>query len=183
MARDDSDDPSAATAVVLDTIATQTGVSASLTRSDDGAELLRVRDAQGRLLFEHNSATRLTVLVAPDGDLELRAPRGKVRVVAAEGIELSTPSVRSKVGEARVEGKTLELSFERIKTAAAVVETVAGRILERARDAYRETEGLSQTRAGRLRLVAEKTISMLGQRAVVKAREDVKVKGEKVYLA
>ena len=102
MARDDSDDPSAATAVVLDTIATQTGVSASLTRSDDGAELLRVRDAQGRLLFEHNSATRLTVLVAPDGDLELRAPRGKVRVVAAEGIELSTPSVRAKVGEARV---------------------------------------------------------------------------------
>jgi hypothetical protein len=41
MARDDSDDPSAATAVVLDTFATQTGVSASLTRSDDGAELLR----------------------------------------------------------------------------------------------------------------------------------------------
>ena len=125
----------------------------------------------------------MTVLGAPDGDLELRAPRGKVRVVAAEGIELSTPSVRAKVGEARVEGKTLELSFERIKTAAAVVETVAGRILERARDAYRETEGLSQTRAGRLRLVAEKTVSMLGQRAVVKAREDVKVKGEKVYLA
>ena len=40
-----------------------------------------------------------------------------------------------------------------------------------------------RTRAGRLRLVAEKTVSLLGQRAVMKAREDVKIKGDKVYLA
>jgi hypothetical protein len=48
---------------------------------------------------------------------------------------------------------------------------------------YRDVEGLSQTRAGRLRLVAEEALHLMGRRALVKAREDVKVKGEKIYLA
>ncbi len=164
-------------------LVTRTGVAASLSRAGVDAEILRVVDADGRLLFEHNTGTRVTVIVAPDGDLELRAPRGKVKIVAAEGFELETPSVRASVGEARVDGRTLHATFDRLKTAAGVVETTAGRILERARNVYREVEELSQTRAGRLRLVAEKTVSLLGQRAVVKAREDVKIKGDKVYLA
>lgn len=188
MTRDDSEAPVATAEAVEDlaatgTLTTLTGVSASITRGAIDAEILRVVDADGRLLFEHNTSTRVTVIVAPEGDLELRAPRGRVRIVAAEGFELETPSVHAKVGEARVEGRTLSTTFERMKTAAGVIETSAGRILERAKNAYREVEELSQTRAGRLRLVAEKTVSMLGQRAVVKAKEDVKIKGDKVYLA
>jgi len=164
-------------------LVTRTGVSASLTRNAVDAEILRVVDADGRLLFEHNTGTRVTVIVAPDGDLELRAPRGKVKIVAGEGFVLETPSVQAAVGDARIEGRTLQSTFERVKTAAGVMETTAGRILERAKNVYREVEELSQTRAGRLRLVAEKTVSLLGQRAVVKAKEDVKIKGDKVYLA
>jgi hypothetical protein len=186
MTRDDSETalPVAADeADVAGALTTLTGVSASITRAGADAEVLRVVDAEGRLLFEHNTGTRVTVIVAPEGDLELRAPRGKVKIVAAEGFVLEAPSVHAKVGEARVEGRSLSATFERVKTAAAVIETSAGRILERAKNVYREVEELSQTRAGRLRLVAEKTVSLLGQRAVVKAREDVKIKGDKVYLA
>jgi hypothetical protein len=184
MTRDDSEAPVAVDVVDADrTLTTTTGVSATLTRGAVDAEVLRVVDAEGRLLFEHNTSTRVTVIVAPEGDLELRAPRGKVKIVAAEGFELEAPSVHAKVGEARVEGRTLSATFDRLKTAAGVVETSAGRILERAKNVYREVEELSQTRAGRLRLVAEKTVSLLGQRAVVKAKEDVKIKGDKVYLA
>jgi hypothetical protein len=184
MTRDDSEAPTATEEVALPgVLTTSTGVSASLARAGLGAEILRVVDAEGRLLFEHNTATRVTVIEAPDGDLELRAPRGKVRIVAAEGFELETPSVSAKVGEARIEGRSLSTTFERVKSFAGVLETRADRILERARNVYREVEELSQTRAGRLRLVAEKTVSLLGQRAVVKAKEDVKIKGDKVYLA
>lgn len=185
MTRDDSDAP-APTVTVEETagsLTTVSGVSASLVRGTPEGEVLRVVDAEGRLLFEHRAGSRVTVISAPDGDLELRAPRGRVRIVAAEGFDLEAPAVHARVGEARVEGRTLAASFERVKTAAAVIETTAGRILERAKNAYREVEELSQTRAGRLRLVAEKTASLLGQRAVVKAREDVKIKGDKVYLA
>lgn len=184
MTRDDSEVPTAATeAESLGVLTTVTGVSASITRGAVDAEILRVVDADGRLLFEHNTGTRVTVIVAPEGDLELRAPRGRVKIVAAQGFELETPSVHARVGEARVEGRTLSTTFDRMKTLVGVLETRAGRILERAKNTYREVEELSQTRAGRLRLVADKTASMLGQRAVIKAREDVKIKGDKVYLA
>lgn len=184
MTRDDSDAPTALEEVAVGgVLTTAAGVSASVTRVAVDAEVVRVVDAAGRLLFEHNTGTRVTVIAAPEGDLELRAPRGRVKIVAAEGFELEAPSVRARVGEARVEGRSLTATFDRLKTAAGVIETTAGRILERAKNSYREVEELSQTRAGRLRLVAEKTVSLLGQRAVMKAKEDVKIKGDKVYLA
>ncbi len=182
MTRDDSEGP-AETVEVVDTLTTVSGVSASITRSAVAADVLRVVDASGRLLFEHDAGTLRTIIVAPEGDLELRAPRGKVKIVAGGGLELEAPSVHAKVGEARIEGRSLSTTFERIKTVAGVLETSAVRILERAKNSYREVEELSQTRAGRLRLVAEKAVSLLGQRAVIKAREDVKIKGDKVYLA
>lgn len=165
-------------------LTTQTGVSAALVADRDGAgEVLRVTDAAGRLLFEHHTAQRVTVICAPDGDLELRAPHGSVRIVAAEGVEVRAETLRAKVGEAAVEGRTLKATFERVKTLAGVVETRAERVIEHAKNVFREAEELSQTRAGRLRFVAERAVHILGQRALVKAREDVKVKGEKVYLA
>ncbi len=61
-------------------------------------------------------------------------------------------------------------------------ERLRERIVERAKEAWRETEGLSQTRAGRVRMVAEQTLHLLAERTTLKAREDVKVKGEKIYL-
>lgn len=181
MSRDDADEVLEALEV-RGTLTTETGISASITRSHE-AEVLRVVDADGRLLFEHHTGTRVTVIVAPEGDLELRAPHGKVKIVAAGGVEVDTPSLSARVGEARVEGRTLSTTFDRVRSVVGVLETRAGRVLERAKSVYREVEGLSQTRAGRLRLVAETTASLLGQRTVVKAKEDVKVKGDKVYLA
>lgn len=168
--------------VTAERLTTATGVSASLEHSVEG-EVLRVTDAEGRTLFEHHTVTRVTIIAAPEGDLELRAPSGKVKIVAAEGVEITTPSVRAEVGEATVKGTTLSTTFDRVKTLAGVMETRAERILERAKNAYREVEELSQTRAGRLRLVAEKTVHVLGQRTLFKAKEDVKIKGDKVYLA
>lgn len=165
-------------------LTTQTGVSAALVTDREGAgEVLRVTDAAGRLLFEHHTAQRVTVICAPEGDLELRAPHGSVRIIAAEGVEVRAEALRAKVGEATVEGRSLRATFERVKTLAGVVETRAERVIEHAKNVFREAEELSQTRAGRLRFVAERAAHILGQRVLVKAREDVKVKGEKVYLA
>lgn len=166
-------------------LTTNTGVSAALVSALDerGGEILRVTDAAGRLLFEHHTSQKVTVICAPEGDLELRAPHGSVRIIAAEGVEVRAESLRAKVGEAVVEGSSLRAVFGRVKTLAGVIETRAERVIEQAKNVFREAEELSQTRAGRLRFVAEKTVHILGQRALVKAREDVKVKGEKVYLA
>jgi hypothetical protein len=87
------------------------------------------------------------------------------------------------VGEARVEGRSLERHLR------AGEERRGGdgdprRAHHRAGEERlpRGRRALADARR-RLRLVAEKTVSLLGQRAVVKAKEDVKIKGDKVYLA
>lgn len=160
----------------------RTGVRATLEAAGAG-EVLRVTDAAGNVLFAHDTARRVTVVSAPEGDLELRAPHGSVRVVAAESLTVQCPRAEVKVGDARVEGTSLSTTFDRVREAVGVLETRAERILERARNVYREVDELSQTRAGRMRLVADKALHLLGQRTLIKAREDVKVKGEKVYLA
>lgn len=77
---------------------------------------------------------------------------------------------------------TLRSVVHRLREKADVVERSAGRIVERAREVYREVEDLSQTKAGRLKLVADTALTLLGSSTEVKAREDVKVKGEKIYL-
>lgn len=160
---------------------TADGVAAALER-EDGTEVLRVRDARGALLFEHRPGNKTTVVHVP-GDLEIRADAGSVRVVARDGIELQAARAQARVEHAELRATTLSTTLERARHVVGALETVAGRVLERAKSVYREVEGLSQTRAGRMRLVAEQALHLLGQRALVKAREDVKVKGEKIYLA
>ena len=66
---------------------------------------------------------------------------------------------------------------------ARVVDVSARRIVERARDAYREIEGLAQTRAKKVRLVAEKSAQMVGDNTLLKARDRMKIKGERIHLA
>jgi len=77
----------------------------------------------------------------------------------------------------------VESRVDRAKHVVRVLETRAGRIVERAGDVYREVERLSQTRAGRLNLVAKKAAQLVGENTLIKARDRMKVKGERIHLA
>lgn len=201
------------------------GTSAAL-ETEDGREVLRVRDADGGLLLEHRPHEGRTVIHAPgdlafeaEGDLDLRAAgavrvragtdldlegRGDVRLAATDldgspaselemrggRTSLDTRRLGARVGradaqldEANVVVGTLRTVAKRVKQELGVIETQAERIVERTKESWRETEGLSQTRAGRLRLVAAGALQAIGETALVKAREGVKIKGEKIYLA
>jgi hypothetical protein len=131
-----------------------------------------VKDASGRLVFEHGPGA--SVVHAPTGDLEFIAG-GALRFQAKGEVAFEGDQVT-------LTGRALESTFERIMTRAETMESRVGRLVERARETYREVEDLAQTRAGRLRLVAKKTLHALGQRTLVKADEDMKIKGEKIYL-
>jgi len=201
------------------------GTSATL-EADDGAEVLRVRDPEGRLLVEHRTADGTTVVQAggdlalrTDGDLELAAQgavrvragtdlelegQGDVRIVATDPdgedassfamrggrSELKTRRLGAKLdradlslAEANVVVGTMRTVATRVKQEAEVLEVQASRLVEKTQEAWRETEGLSQTRAGRLRLVAAGALQAIGEHTLLKAREGVKIKGEKIYLA
>jgi hypothetical protein len=101
---------------------------------------------------------------------------GSVLTAAADRAEL----LASKVG---VKAHQVESHVDRVRTVAKVLDVSAGRIVERAKDVYREVERLSQTRAGRLKLVAKATMHLVGENTLVKARDRMKVKGERIHLA
>ena len=71
---------------------------------------------------------------------------------------------------------------EVVSTSARLIDDRADRVIERARESYREVEELAQTRAGQVRLVAEKTFRVLAERTLLKARRDMILKGETIYL-
>jgi hypothetical protein len=66
-------------------LTTRDGASARLEQSGE-AELLTVRDRAGRLLFQYDAETGRGMLVVPEGDLRLCAPRGSIELIAAHGI-------------------------------------------------------------------------------------------------
>src|SRR5690606_36506007 len=131
-----------------------------------------VRGQRVELEASRGEASSARVALQP-GELTLV---GAVLTAAADRAEL----LASKVG---VKAHQLESHVDRVRSVAKVLDVRAGRIVGRARDVYREVSGLSQTGAGRLRLVAEKAAQLVGENTLLKARDRMKVKGERIHLA
>lgn len=186
--------------------------------SPDGSTLT-VRDVRGVPLFTYD-ANRGQARVEATGDLELRAPHGRLELEGARGVRITGPSVELHATDpsfadansdltltptqTRLQATALEVAAargqvaladatfaaERLETAvskarhfAGVVETRAERLVEHARNVFREAEELSQTRAGRLRMVARGTWSVLARRSTLKAEDDLNLLGERIHLA
>jgi hypothetical protein len=120
------------------------------------------------------------VVMRTDGsELALEGDRARLTTkLLAAAIERAD----ARLAELNIVAGTLRSVAHRVKQKAGEIETDAGRIVERAKDVYREVEGLSQTRAGRVRLLAEHALTLFGESAELAADEDVKIKGEKIYL-
>lgn len=177
--------------------------------------------------IERDEAAGTTRLVVGQGDLELSAPSGRVRLSGAGGVVVesaaevalrSTQAVslecagadgrtrsglrlEGDVGELRagvlatraahlrvlaedvtVAAARLDTHIERLRRRVGRLETDAEEIVERAKTSYREVEGLAQTRAGRLRLVARGALTALAERAKLKAERVFAIDGESIHL-
>jgi hypothetical protein len=168
-------------------LVTSSGASARV-EGHGSDESLVLRDGEGRLVFEYCPRRGRTVLHVPTGDLEIEVP-GAVRVRAGTSLELTAPDLSATAARARLvvdEGsvlaKTLATTAERLVVAVSSLETRAVQIVEKARDAFREVEGLSQTTAGRMRLLTRGTFHLLGKRTLLKAEDDLKIDGERIHL-
>lgn len=173
------------------------GASASIERDPRGQQHLLLRDAEARPLFAYEPGSGRCTLYAPEGDLELKAPSGRLTLDGEQGLalrsgaelELTAERLHARALEAEVEltdarvsANALTTTFRRVRQQIDLLETNAGRIVERARESYREVEGLAQTRADHIRQVAARTYRVIGQRTMLKARDDLKLKGEKIHL-
>ncbi|MCB9596823.1 MAG: DUF3540 domain-containing protein [Sandaracinaceae bacterium] len=183
--------------------ATRDGVTAEV---DDDA--LVVRDPRGRVLFVHDAATGRSTVVAEElrfraddlrlsgravtieGEDSVRIARGEDHLemdgartrLEASRFEARAGEASWSVREAILGAETVETAIGRARHAVDAVEVTAGQIIERAKDVFRETEGVTQTRAGRIRMIAEGVFSVLGGRATIKAEEELALMGDKIEL-
>jgi len=69
-----------------------------------------------------------------------------------------------------------------VKLVAHQVSTVFGRLIARAKESFRWTEGLDETRSGRIRVVSSDRIQMSSKHTSIRAEGYVKIDGEKIDL-
>ncbi len=162
-----------------------------------------------RVLFAREAGRQCHILailerdVSPDATLRFRgnvcleAKEGRVGVVAREGIDLASAAdidlVSPRLGvtalegdismdSASVTGNALTTRIRRIRVFADTLDTVADRLSHRVRNWFRFIEELDQLQAGQLIHLIRKTLSMRSHHAVITAKEDVKIDGERIHM-
>src|SRR5262245_13199909 len=102
----------------------------------------------------------VTTFTAP-GDLRLLAPRGKIELMSADGVNICSTAV--------------QVVADRVEITARVV-------LEKFVSACRWVTGLFQVRAGQLLANVNETYRLKAERIVERASEDVHIDGRKIHL-
>ncbi|XXX80606.1 DUF3540 domain-containing protein [Sorangium sp. So ce134] len=153
------------------------------------------------------AAPRGKVVVEAATDVELRARRdvrhraarrvaceageggGPGVVVERTGVRVAAPAVDVTSDRASLHATEATVLAERIATTAAQIASTAGRmeiqaerLIERARDAYREVDGLLQTRARRARSLIREAYQLVSDRTSLVSKKETSIDGERVLL-
>jgi hypothetical protein len=175
------------------------------------AEKLQVFSGRGQLIFEYDPHTEKCRIDAPSGDMEFQAGDGdivftsskSIRLVSSAsggecrsaltldsaGISLNGPEIgiAGKKGDIHIEetrytGKSFSGRIDTVKLAVKRLETMAVTVVQKVKNLYQTVEELAQVQAGRMRTLIAATWHMKSKKMFLKAEEDVKIKGEKIYL-
>ncbi|MRG90395.1 DUF3540 domain-containing protein [Polyangium spumosum] len=146
------------------------------------------------VLEREDGATSRIVL---DGDVELKAPSGRIGMAAQEGIglvsgkEVSVVSgsveIRSVSGNVVLErlsllGTLVSAELGKVKLFAGVVDSALERLSQKVKRSYRTVEEVDQVRAERIDYAAQKNMSLRGDNTLITAEQLVKVDGEQIHL-
>lgn len=153
-----------------------------------GSGLLALR-SEREVQIEGRAGVRITsdrrvIVESPAGETTselVLEPRGAVlraNEITAEATDLNLQAADTL----RMAGRLVATTAGRIFQRTEELEVQARELVERVRDSYREVEELAQTRAGQIRLVAAQSFRALAKRAQINAEEDVKIRGETIYL-
>lgn len=117
-------------------ITTTSGASAERIGEGD-QERLQVRDPNGELLFEFDTTSGMGAVYSPTGDLSLNAPRGRIELMAADGIQCVSAGpihfqsavhvgLRAKASDSR-SGASVDVTEERVSMSGKLLSAVASR--------------------------------------------------------
>ncbi|MBL9027108.1 MAG: DUF3540 domain-containing protein [Myxococcales bacterium] len=137
-----------------------------------------------------------TTLVS-EGDMNLQTRAGKVRLTAAEGVDVVTPKALNLVSqELAMHAHTAKLMLEDVvalgtRVVAELAETrlrgnvldkVFERVSERVKRSFRRVEEIDQLKAKQLDYLTEETMSLRSENMVATAKDLVKVDGEQIHF-
>ncbi len=127
------------------------------------------------LHFEYDPKSKKARLSIPSGSLDLVAEAGDINLRAAGNVRIDGESLELNSNELTVRTKTSRWIADR-------VETLAGTVVEKTKNAYRSVERLSQLTTGRMRTLVHETYHFKSKRAFLKSEDDFKIKGDKIHL-
>ena len=142
----------------------------------DEEQVVRLNDAEGRLLIEYDTQTARLKLYVPEGNLEICAPQGEVGIHAHGLLRLQSDT------SIAIEAPVVRLSGEAGEVHMRTLDVLAFRVRSRVQNAYHEIEGLMQTRAKRLRTWIKESLYLRGEHLNLRAEEDLKLDGKQVHL-
>jgi len=100
----------------------------------------------------------------------------------SERLGLNTKKADVKINTMNYQGSIINGTVERAKWVCQKLETIVDRLFERARNVYRQTEELNQTKAGRMRTLVDGDYYLKGNGVDVRAEETAKIDGKKIHL-
>ena len=132
-----------------------------------------------------------------DGDVDLKAKAGRLRLAAQEGIDLvsakdtALTSAQLSVNSVQAEVNIQHLAFfsnflqgqiQKIKLIGQACDSVFERVSQRVKRSYRWVDELEQLKAGQLSYLVKKLMSLRGKYSVLTAEEDVRIDGDKILM-
>lgn len=151
--------------------------------ADAGRVTLRARDGV-RIETEEGvevDAGHAVVLQSAAGRSRLKLD-GDAAELRAGLLEAKAARLRVLAEEAHAVAVRVDTEIERLKQKLDVVEIDANRIVQNAKNLYQTVEDLAQTKAGRLRMVAEGSFHALAERAQLTAKKVFRLNGERIHI-
>ena len=165
-----------------DRLALEDGTTAEVV--DDAIEL---RDGRGRLMVRY--ADGHAEIHAPSGDLTLAAPGrvvlrsgSDVKIDAARNLDVEAQSGEVKLGTAKLVARQVATSATTMVHHVERYQLKAERVVEQAREAFRDVREVLQMRVGRMRTLVREDHTLHAKRNVMVSKEETKVDGERILL-
>ncbi len=102
--------------------------------------------------------------------------------LGADKLDLAAKRGELNIEEIRSRSKQMISRIGTIQTIAEKIETAAATIIEKTKSTYRSSEELTQQKAGRLRMLIDRTLHIKSKHAILKSEDDVKIKAETINL-
>ena len=156
----------------------------SLTALEGDIELISGKNIQcnslGGIMMQSATAAQIRVASEVSDSSVNLSDQGML--LSSNSIGVKATNGKLEIDHGQLEGKTFRAVLDRSKILVGKIETVAIRIIERAKNVYRHVDELQQTRANRVRTLVEGSYQLNSETSYIKSEKNVNIDGERIHL-